>query len=132
MAFPDVTGLLRTGLDAAMSVPVVVDIPRDRATEFVQVRRVGGTAAPPVRDVANLDIKTWAAAGRSERATELLLQAREYIWGLPTVTTFGATVYRVSELMGPKQINDPETGFPMGWMTVTLQIRADSAIMFTN
>lgn len=131
MPFPDVTALLVTHLTPIIApTPLFVDVPDPRPDEFAQVRRIGGLANPPVRDNPHVDAITWAPT--AQQAMSTLLTIRGELWALPGTATLGLAVYRLSEILGPKQLTDPETGSPMAIATFELQVRADNAIQFTQ
>lgn len=127
MAWPDAVGLTVTYL-AQIVAPVHVGsrVPKPRPVQFVQVRRVGGLAQPPVRDRARLDIFCWA--NTDPAAWALASTVRDAIWALSGTTTLGVVVYDVSEFLGPTQEDDPDTGTKRVWATYELTVRADSAI----
>lgn len=111
------------------TVPVHNDIPKPRPDEFIQVRRIGGPATPPVQETVRLDIFAWAET--SPRAEELINLVRASIWALAGKATLGYMVYRVSEFMGPTQSTDVDTGIPRGWYRPEMTVRANDAIHFT-
>lgn len=126
MTLPDVVGLTRTYLLAELTpLQVLTRVPRDRPAEWLQLRRIGGTATT-VRDVARLDVIAWAET--EPRATEIGLQARAAIWRLAGTADLGPVVYRVTEFMGPRNVDDDATGTPQMWLTVELHVRADELI----
>lgn len=133
MTLPDVVGLTRTYLAAGLAtagpssspVPVLTRVPRDRPTEWVQVRRVGGTTTT-VRDIARLDVIAWAET--EPRASELGHLARAAVWALAGTSLLGPSCYRVTEFMAPRQLDDTDTGTPQLWLTVELHVRADELI----
>ena len=126
MAFVDIIPLVRAHLVDVVDVPVVVRVPDPRPDRFVQIRRVGGLAQPPVRDQARLDV--WAWAPDDEPAMALALAVRTALWALPGRTLDGVPVYRIAEFLGPRLDEDPATSSPRVWATYDLSIRADSAI----
>lgn len=127
MTFPDATGLAIAYLDPLMDpVQVASRVPRDRPAELLQVRRIGGTGLPPVRDVARLDVIAWAE--QEPRAAELGNIARAHVWALAGTNLLGVACYRVAEFMGPRHDDDPETGTPRYWVTFDLHLRADDVI----
>jgi len=127
MAFPDVTGAVITYLTPIVApVRVVSRVPDPRPARLVQVRRVGGTGTPPVRDAARLDVWCWDPDDRT--AMTLALQVREAVWALSGTTLLGVTCYEVSEFLGPRLDDDPLTNSPRVWATYSLLVRADSAI----
>lgn len=126
MAFADPLALLRTYLDAQLDEPVTTRVPDPRPKKWLQLRRVGGGKLPPVRERARIDLK---ARGETEpEAMALLLRARTLANALARTSTLGVEVYRVEETLGPRQDDDPLTGEPMAWMTVSLLIRANDAV----
>jgi len=126
MTLPDGVGLTRTYLAAAMTpTEVLTRVPRDRPAEWIQIRRVGGTAIA-VRDVVRLDVIAWAET--EPRAAELGLAARAALWALAGTVTLGPMCYRVAEFMGPRQLDDDATGSPQMWLTIDLHLRADELI----
>lgn len=138
MALPDVVGLVRTYLADQLAnagpgvggsaIPVQTRVDRDRPAEWVQVRRVGGSTTT-VRDLARLDVIAWAET--EPRATELGQLARAAMWRLAGSSELGPPVYRVAEFMGPRQLDDGDTGTPQLWITFDLSIRADELIHLT-
>lgn len=128
MAWPDVVALLAAYLDSQMPSDVVVAsrVPNPRPAKLLQVRRVGGTKAPPVRDRPRIDLVAWAAS--EVDAMQIGLQARSLVNALIGTSTLGVIVYRVEETLGPRQLDDPETGTPRVLSTQSLLIRADEAI----
>lgn len=133
MAFPDVVGLLVTYLTTELAtagpgatpIPVQTRVPRDRPAEWVQIRRVGGSALT-VRDVARVDLFAWAET--EPRATELGHLARAAVWRLAGTPDLGPMVYQVNEFMGPRNVDDDEHGVPQLWITFDLHVRADELI----
>lgn len=124
--FPDVIALLVAHF-APLHDPIHVGsrVPHPRPDELIQIRRVGGTTAT-VRDVARCDFIAWAKT--EERATELGLAVRTEVWQLPNRSTFGATVYRITEFLAPRTQDDPADGTPQCWSTYEIAVRADGAI----
>jgi len=126
MTIPDTLGLLVTYLNTQLTPPVHTRVPDMRPTEWVQLRRVGGTKAPPVRDRPRIDAFGWAAT--EPAAMALLLQVRALITALVGTDTIGVVVYRVQETLGPRQIDDDPSGQPGAWMTFSILNRADDLI----
>lgn len=122
MAFADTVALTIAYLDGLLAEPVSGRVPDPRPAAFVQVRRVGGTAIDPVREVARLDVFAWAASDPD--ATTLGNTIRAAIWDLLGTTTLGVTVYGVSEFKGPSTDDDDLTGTPRSWATYDLTVRA--------
>jgi hypothetical protein len=127
MDIPDTLGLLRTYLAAQLTPkPVVTRVPVPRPDAWVQLRRVGGTKAPPVRDRPRIDVFAWAA--NEPAAMALLLQVRALVTALHGTTAIGVEVYRVQETLGPRQIDDDPSGQPGAWMTFSILNRAEDLV----
>jgi len=126
MSFADVTALLRTWLIAQGLAPVVGRVPDRRPAEFIHLRRVGGSAVAPVREIARLDVFAWAET--DPRAHELGQAVRAAIWALSGTTELGLQVYTVEEFKTMTAIDDPDTGTPRTWATYDLMIRADRLV----
>ena len=135
MTFPDTVGLTIAYLTPRLDAHVGSRIPNPRPDRFAQVRRVGGRALPPVRDLVRLDVFTWAPS--EPDAMALALDARRALWALAGTTLLGPTTYQVSEVLAPRQDDDdqPATstpssggGTPRVWATYELVVRADAAI----
>lgn len=125
MAIPDAVALVRTYLDGLHSEPVVTRVPNPRPATFIRVRRVGGAALPPVRDVARLDVQCWAPT-EPEAATLGALVRKEML-ALRGTTVGGVECYRVEETLY-RQADDPETGTPQTWATYALTLRAEDVL----
>lgn len=127
MTWPDAVGLVVAYLDAALTPTAVSSrVPNPRPGEFVQVRRVGGPADPPVRDRPRLDVFAWAPTDPD--AMDLAYTVRELLWLLPGTDLLGPVVYRIEETLGPRQDDDDTTGTPRVWATYSLTLRANNAI----
>lgn len=128
MAFPDATALLIAYLTPiAAPVPVVSRAPDPRPTRLVQVRRVGGAAAPPVRDSARLDVVCWGLDDAA--AMGLALTVRTAVWALSGTSLLGGVpCYRVQEFLAPRLDDDPVTNSPRAWATYALDLRANDVI----
>lgn len=127
MAIPDILDLLQSYLAAQLTPkPVAPRVPDPRPDEWLQIRRVGGTKAPPVTDKARIDLIAWALT--EPAAMALLLAARLLVNNLYGTSAVGVPVYRVEETLGPKQVDDPEAGAPQAWMTVAITFRADDLV----
>lgn len=127
MTWPDIVSLVVAHLDAVLNpIPTATRVPNPRPERFVQVRRVGGLALPPVRDQARLDAFTWAPT--EPEAMTVALDVRQELWALAGTDTLGITVYAVTEFLGPRQDDDDTTGTPRVWATYGLTFRADDAI----
>jgi hypothetical protein len=129
MAWPDIVAVTIAYLDGLSSlngVTVANEVPSTMPTKLLQVRRVGGTKAPPVRDRGRLDLIAWA--NTSAEAMALALLARTEVNALRGTTTGGVTIYLIEEFLGPRQADDPVTGKKRVMQTQTLTFRADEAI----
>lgn len=129
MAFEDVVADVIAYLGPLMSpLTVVSEVPRDRPDEFIQVRRIGGTAVMPVREIVRLDVWAWAEEGEEQRAMQLIATVRAHIWALRHSTTLGYQCYDIGETMGPTQASDLDTGLPRGWYRPELTVRANDVV----
>lgn len=126
MAFFDVAGLVIGHLAGELSVSVSSRVPDPRPERFVQVRRIGGLSAEPVRDRARLDVHCWALT--DPEAMSLALEVRSHMWALSGTDLLGPVVYEVAEFMGPRHQDDDLTGTPRVWATYELVVRADDVI----
>jgi hypothetical protein len=124
--FADVVAVLVAHLDPLLPAKVATRVPHRRPVEFIQIRRVGGAALPPVRELVRIDVLAWA---KSEvRAAQLGRYTREAIWALAGTTIADLPIYQVGEFLGPTMIDDDETGIPQSWATYELMVRAEPAI----
>ncbi|MDH2392314.1 hypothetical protein QCN29_26765 [Streptomyces sp. HNM0663] len=127
MSFPDANALLIAYITPLHApVAVVSRVPDPRPQQLIQVRRVGGSAAPPVRDSARLDIWTWAPTDADAMA--LALTVRSEVWKLAGTTLLGPVCYRVQEFLAPRLADDPVTNSPRAWATYQLDLRAEDVI----
>lgn len=127
MAYPDIVALLRAYLLPIVAPrPVASRVPDPRPAEWVQLRRIGGQQERPVRDRAHIDVWAWSTSDPDAWALADLL--RRSIHALAGTTLLGPPVYRVEEVMGPRSLDDPQTGAPRMWATYALSVRADDAI----
>lgn len=129
MPFPDVTALTLDYLRPLLTpVDVVTRLPQDSAPRerLVRLRRVGGTARPPVRDRARLDVFAWGLT--DDDAMTLALQVREHLWALSGTNLLGIPCYEVGEFLGPRHSDDPISLTPRVWATYELTVRADDVI----
>lgn len=131
MAWPDIIPALITHLDAQSSldgVTVANEVPSPIPTKLLQVRRVGGPAAPPVRDKPRIDLIAWADSAAEAMAVALAARTLVHaLWGV-TLSPSGIVVYRIEEFLGPRQLDDPLTGKRRVLQTQTITHRADEAI----
>jgi hypothetical protein len=124
--FADVVAILVAYLDPLLSAPVATRVPIPRPVEFIQVRRVGGPALPPARELVRVDVFAWAET--EVRAAQLGRAARQAVWALAGTTVDGMTVYQAGEFMGPTMVDDDETGVAQSWTTYELIVRAEPAM----
>jgi hypothetical protein len=125
MSLPDVVGLVRTYLDGLHAIPVVSKVPEPRPAEFIQIRRIGGAALPPVRDLPRVDIFCWSTGG--PEAMTLGNTVRAQMFALARTAPSGVQCYRVEESLF-RQFDDPETGQARSWGTYALILRADEIL----
>lgn len=127
MTIPDVTALAiawAETITGLTSEQVAGDIPDPIPTDFLQVRRMGGPAKPPARDMPLMHFGSWADEGQA--AMTRLEVIRAALWKLPEDSTaFGVTVYEVADSAGPTSTSDPNTGREFAFTRVSLTIRAD-------
>jgi hypothetical protein len=126
MAYPDIVSLLRAYLLPIVSVPIASRVPSPRPPRWLQLRRGGGAQLRPVRDQPRVDVLAWD--DDDPGAWSLAEAVRRSIHALAATTLLGPTVYRVDETMGPRQLDDDETGSPRVWATYSIAVRADDAI----
>lgn len=127
MAYPDIVALLRTYLSPLVSpVPIASRVPSPRPVRWLQIRRIGGTQLRPVRDQPHVDVLAWD--DDEPGAWSLAEAARRHVHALAGTTLLGPVVYRVDEILGPRQIDDEETGLPRVMATYSIDVRADDAI----
>lgn len=127
MAFSDVVALVVTYLTPIVNPVLVASrVPDPRPAELIQVRRVGGAALRPVREVVRLDVFAWAET--EDRTFQLGTDVRTAMHALAGNTLLGPVVYDVGEFMSPRDDDDPETGTPRSWTTYELVVRADEVI----
>jgi hypothetical protein len=125
--FADIVATVVSYLTGALDpTPVATRVPETRPVEFVQVRRVGGPALPPVRETVRLDVFCWAES--EARAYQLGTCVREALWALNGQVLAGLPVYEVGEFMGLTMTADDQTRTPQLWATYELTVRADGAI----
>lgn len=127
MAYPDALDLVRDYLLPLVAPrPVASRVPDPRPTEWVQYRLVGTSQVRPVRVRPRIDFFAWAATDVDAWTLgELVYRS---VHALAGTTLLGIQCYRVEELLGPRQLDDPATGSPRIWMTLAPVIRANDAI----
>lgn len=116
----DVEQAVTAHLRALLGVPVVTRVPDPRPAEFVQVRRVGGTAEL-VWDRPRIDVFAWAPD--DEIAHDLGMAARAALHDLQGTSVLGVPCYQVEEFLGPRRADDEPTGTPRIWLTLDLSLR---------
>jgi hypothetical protein len=129
MAYPDIISLLRTYLLAApvsLGVTVASRVPDPRPTQWLQLRRVGGTQQRPVRDQPRIDAIVWD--DDEPGAWTLADKVRRAIHDLAGTTKLGPMVYRVDEFLGPTFSDDTVAGAVRVMATYSISVRADDAI----
>lgn len=122
MAIPDALGLVRAYLDSLHADPVITRVPNPRPAKFIQVRRFGGAVLRPVRDLAQLDVFSWAAD--EPAAAALGATVRAEMLALDGTSLLGVECYSVEENLY-RQFDDPETATPRMWGTYSLVLRSD-------
>jgi hypothetical protein len=130
VAYPDAVALVVAYLGPLHTGKTVASrVPSPRPDEWIEVRQVGGAWDPPVREQVRLDVFYWAL---TEPAAQTGAEAvRREIHSLASTSTLGVQCYRVDELMGPRQWDDPLTPNTFArWATYTLTLRADDAVTY--
>lgn len=124
MAIPDTPALLITWLETQALGPTFgAKLPDPIPDDYVQIRRIGGPALPPVRDQPLIQFSSWAATG--QLAMDMLHTLRPLLFALVGTATLGPVVYDVAEQAGPTSTTDPQTGRPWAFMRTSITIRAD-------
>lgn len=127
MAYPDVIALLHAYLSPIVAPTAVASrVPLPRPVSLLQIRRVGGGQLRPVRDQPRVDVFAWAPTDPD--AWTLAELVRRSVHALAGTVLLGPTVYRVDETLGPRSLDDPETGTPRVWATYSIAVRANDAI----
>ena len=120
MGFADIEAVLLAFFGTRMpGVRFEVDVPADRPAEFVLLRRNGGPAANRVVDRPLITVDAWAAS--SARAAELVELVRGVFLGEGTTIP---RVRGVTEISGPYNNPDDESGSPRYRFSVQLTVRA--------
>ena len=127
MAYPDAVALVIAYLDGLHTEPVASRVPDPRPDTWIQVRQVGGTWEPPVRDTARLDVFYWAPDEPTAKAGGMTVRGQ--IHALVGTSLSGVQVYRVEESL-QRQIDDPLTGSPGWWATYAITLRANDAMRY--
>lgn len=120
MAFGSIIATLLPSLEERVpGVPFVTEVPASRPAEFVRIWRNGGQAQNRVVDLPFVSVETWAAT--ASRADDISDAVRHVLLhdapGLGRIR--GAT-----EIAGPYEIPDPDSGTPRVRFTVQLTVRA--------
>ena len=121
IVFPDAVALVVDVLADEVGGHVGNVVPSPRPTQFVVVRRVGGTRRNLVADNATLTVECWAE--RPEYAHDLAQYCRAVIHTMPGQTFDGVAVYKVAELAGPADLPDPVSDQPRYSFTVSVTVR---------
>lgn len=110
----------------ATGVPVYVRIPTNTAGQFLQVTRVGGTAANLVTDSALIVVKAWGVNSTNGPldAERLALLARAVLKASEGKTFPAGKVRYWRDSGGPAYQPDPETGRPRYQFTGELGLKA--------
>jgi hypothetical protein len=100
---------------------VGVKVPDGRPVPFVRVGRVGGTR-DGLFDQPRILVESWAGTSFAAAANTDLI--RDAMWQLPGVRS-GHHVSALTEVGGPADIADPETGSPRYLMTFAFRVRGN-------
>lgn len=128
MTIPDTVGLTIAWVNAipALGATAGAEIPDPIPVDYIQVRRMGGPAMPPVRDQPLLQFSSWAASDLE--SMNRLQVIREGLWALQGTDGLGVTLYEVFESAGPTSTTDSQTSRRYAFMRTALTVRADDII----
>lgn len=120
MSFPDPIKLLLALLARLTpDTPVVVRVPEDRPREFVRIWRNGGPASSRIVDRPMVTVDVWAET--EERAAHLADELRH---AALRILPQDPHVRRVTEITGPYDNPDPESGTPRVRFSIQITTRA--------
>lgn len=123
----DATGVVISGLNSELGVPVLPSVPNPLVSSFVVVRRTGGsTNEDMVLDQARMQVEVWSGSendpGQSTVPVHTLAgSVREVLRELPNTTT-AAGVVRVRE-DGFAYFPDPVSNVPRVIITATVVVK---------
>lgn len=123
--FPDVEAALVAHLGGLLAVPVSTKVPNPRPSEFVRLRRVGGTRRDLVTESALVVFECWA--DDTVAASDLGRLTLAHVHEMPDVEVAGAVIRRVVEVGGLQEYPDPETGSPRYQFTVQIDTKGVAA-----
>lgn len=109
VVFPDAELLFSVALEVAVSgsmagpVRAFTQVPKVRPSEFLVVRRVGGSRRNLVTDVPTLAVEAYAL--RPSRSILVASHARGAMYSFTDIN--GYAVYDVEEFAGPGDLPDP-------------------------
>jgi hypothetical protein len=120
--YGDAEAMLATYLNAQLTEPVRLRVPKPRPASFVIVQRLGGTQEPSfVTEAATLTLEAW---GRNDaEAHDLAQMARYWAHNLSGTRVGGVQVYRVQEFAGPARLPDPESDQSRYVLTLSISWR---------
>lgn len=122
----DATGVVLTGLNAALTPPCLPAVPQTLVSEFVVVRRTGGSMNPDqVLDNARIQVEVWKGnqndPGQSIVPVHTLAEeVREALRRLPETTTAGIEHVRED---GMAYFPDPVSNIPRVIITATVVLK---------
>jgi hypothetical protein len=119
--YGDAEALLADYLNAQLTEPVRLRIPKPRPSAFVLVQRLGGTQETPVSEAATLTVEAWGP--NDAAAHDLAQMARYWAHTLSGTRVGGVQVYRVQEFAGPARLPDPESDQSRYVLTLSVSIR---------
>lgn len=133
--FPDVTLLAcdivrdafnDIGENADVVAWVPSDVPTLEAPPVVTIVRIGGVTRQYVFEDADVSIDCWHDT--HELAHDLCQQACAALRAARGTVVDGVPIYRVTDVAGPTNAPDPDSGVPRYTATLTLTVRGASAI----
>lgn len=116
----DITALVVTILNGALSVPVSSRIPRDRPASHVIVNRTGGAPDGTVLDRPVVLVEAYAPTGPA--AFDLANEARDALAATQHTTVDGVPIVRVNA-SAPLDYTDPDDNHHRYQLTATLVTR---------
>jgi hypothetical protein len=126
VAYPDALDLVRDYLAGLHSgVTVATRVPSPQPATWIQLRQVGGSELPPVRDTSRLDVFYWSTDEPTAKAGGMTVRGE--IHALAHTSTLGVVCYRVEEFL-QRQTDDPLEGKPGWWATYALTLRANDVV----
>ena len=117
LIFPDIEAMLRTYLEDVLDVPVSTQVPNPRPSEFVRIRRTGGSRVRRTTDQSMLTVECWSTS--SVDASNLARLVRAHVNATPGRVP---EVKRAQEFSGPAYLPDPDSQQARYTWTVSLDV----------